>query len=139
MKGGEIIGQIIDSGIERSRVVVLAGNIDFASSAERIVLAFDFQLINLQLSSPQIQLRCQTIDASFEKGEGGALNFEMSAKFAIASVHCSLDGDLPAKIVRACAEQTDKIAKLVDRCGNIAAKIRAKPARRVSGECGLAA
>src|SRR5206468_10722645 len=63
----------------------------------------------------------------------------MSAKFAIASVHCSLDGDLPGKIVRACAKQTDEIAKLIDGCGNVAAKIRAKPAGRVSGECGLAA
>src|SRR6266403_1112873 len=139
MKGGEIIGQIVDSGVERSRVVVLAGNIDFASSAERIVLAFDFQLINLQLSSPQIQLRCQTIDASFEKGEGGALNFEMSAKFAIASVHCSLDGDFSGKIFGACAKQSHEIAKLIDRCGNVAAKIRGKPPGRVRGECGLAA
>src|SRR5439155_13307193 len=103
------------------------------------VLDHQIQPFDLQIRRLQIELCAPDVDGSFEECQRGALNSEMYAKFAIASLHCSLDGDLPAKIVRASAEQTDKIAKLVDRCGNIAAKIRAKPARRVSGECGLAA
>src|SRR5437667_7411899 len=113
--------------------------VDLALRGEKVVLALQIQLFDLQFRRFQIELCAQDVDGSFEECQRGALNREMSAKFAIASVHCSLDGDLPAKIVRACAEQTDEIAKLIDRCGSIAAKIRAKPARRVSGECGLAA
>src|SRR5207247_7556836 len=109
--------------------------VDLALRGEKFVLALQIQLFDLQFRRFQIELCAQDVDGSFEECQRGALNREMSAKFAIASVHCSLDGDLPAKIVRACAEQTDKIAKLVDRCGNIAAKRRTKQARGVSGEC----
>jgi len=139
MKGGEILGQIVDSGIERSRVLVLAGNIDFASSAERIVLAFDFQLINLQLSSPQIQLRCQTIDASFEKVREAPSTSRcppnLRSRVSIAPSMVIF----PAKSSGLAPKQSHEIAKLIDRCGNVAAKIRGKPAGRVRGECGLAA
>src|SRR4029453_14225744 len=63
----------------------------------------------------------------------------MSAKFAAAGVHRSLDGQLACKIVRACAEERQKIAELIDGCRDVSAKIRTKPTRRVRRERGFTA
>src|SRR5262249_30787192 len=122
-KAGKIIKHVIGSSIESSRVVVLVRDIDFALSTERIVLARDLQLFNLQLGPFQIQLCCETIDTHLKKCEGSAFNRETSAKFAIASVHCSLDGDFPGKILGICAKQSNELAKLVDGRRNVAAKV----------------
>src|SRR5581483_611860 len=54
----------------------------------------------------------------------------MAAKFAITRIHCSIDGHFAAKISGVCTKQSCEIAKLIDGCGNSAAKIRSKPSRR---------
>ena len=52
----------------------------------------------------------------------------MSAKFAVTSIHRSINGDLAREIAGVRAKQSREIAQLIDRRGNVAAKIRTKPA-----------
>ena len=54
----------------------------------------------------------------------------MSAKFAVTSIHRSINRDLAREIAGVRAKQSREIAQLIDRRGNVAAKIRTKPAGR---------
>ena len=93
---------------------MLARHVHPACPSEEIVFAFHLQPFNLQLGCFQIQLRAQTIDGGFKERERSAFEHEMSAKFAIAGVHGSLDGNFPRKIVGTCTKQNGEIAKLID-------------------------
>src|SRR5207244_11427314 len=64
---------------------------------------------------------------------------EMSAKFAVAGVHRSINRDFACKIAGVCAKQSREIAQLINRRGNVAAKIRTKPAGHARGKCSFTA
>src|SRR4029450_6565872 len=106
---------------------MVMGHVDLSLRGEGIVLALQIQLFDLQLGCFQVQLRAQLVDCGFEKCERYAVECKMSAKLAISRIHGSVDRNFSSKIPGVRAKKRCEIAKLVDRCGNFAAKIRAKP------------
>ena len=123
----QVLIQIIDRGADRPRIVVLVRHVDLALCREGVVLALQVQLFDLQLGRFQIQLRAQGVDCGFEKGERRAVERKMSTELAIARVHRSFDRDFSRKVTGVCAEKSHELAKLIDRCGDFAAKVRAEP------------
>src|SRR5262245_16098579 len=97
-KAGKIIEQIIDLGIERSRIVVLAGHFDLTGPAEGIVFVFYLQLFNLQLGRLQIQLGAETVDCCFEKSQSRPFNYQVSAELSCPRVQCSFDDEFTSEI-----------------------------------------
>ena len=114
-------------------------HIDLTLRTEGVVLALQIQLFNLQLGRFQIQFCVQCVDRGCEKCERCALQYEMSADFAVARIHRSVDCDRSREISGIGAKKTGEIAEITDRCGNVAAKVRAEPVGRVAWERGFAA
>src|SRR4030095_7438277 len=118
---------------------MLVRQIDFTLAAERIVLPRHRQLFDFQVRRFQIQFRAQVVDCCLKKCERGPVNHQMSAKLAVASVHCSVNRDFAREIAGVRAKQSGEITQLIDRRGNVASKIRAEPAGRTRGECSFTA
>src|SRR5262249_23332849 len=93
------------------------------------------QVFDLKVGRFQIQLGAQVVDGGLEECKGCALDHEVAAKFSVASVHCSVNGDLACKIASVRAKQRREIAKLIDRCSDVAAKVWTEPAGRARGKC----
>ncbi|KAF5408832.1 MAG: hypothetical protein Udaeo2_09970 [Candidatus Udaeobacter sp.] len=113
---------------------MLVRQIDFALSAEGIVFACHRQLFDLQVGRFQIQFRAQVVDGGLEECERCAFYHEMAAKFSITGVHRSINRDFPRKVAGVRAKQRREIAQLIDRCRNVAAKIRTEPAGCARGK-----
>ena len=138
-KDRPVLRQTVDLGIDRARIVVLVRHVDLALRSEDIVLAPQIELFDLQFGRSQIQLRAQLVDCGFKKGQRCAVECKMSADFAIACVHRSLNRDFSRKIAGVCTKECDEIAELVDRCRDIPTKIGTEPVGRIGWERGFAA
>src|SRR4030095_13285047 len=118
---------------------MLVRQIDFTLSAEGIVLARHRQLFDLQFRGFQIKFRAQVIDCSLEECERSAFDPEMSPNLSSTGCHGSIHRNFARKVTGVRAKQRSEIAQLIDRCGNVAAKVRTEPAGCASGKCSFTA